>query len=73
MVKACENNDCDFEDLTEEQLQAIDARVTKESLGDISIKACVDARMSFGGTSPDEVRRQIKVGKAWLEALPELA
>jgi len=73
MVKACENNDCDFEDLTEEQLQAIDARVTKESLGDISIKACVDARMSFGGTSPDEVRRQIKVDKAWLEALPELA
>ncbi len=72
MVKACENNNCDFEDLTEEQLQAIDVRVTKESLGDISIKACVDARMSFGGTSPAEVRRQISAGKAWLEALPEL-
>ena len=73
MVKACENNHCDFEDLSEEQLQAIDSRVTKASLGDISIKACVDARMSFGGTSPEEVRRQIKVGKAWLENLPELA
>ncbi|MBR3755936.1 MAG: argininosuccinate lyase [Firmicutes bacterium] len=73
MVKACENNYCDFEDLSEEQLQAIDSRVTKASLGDISIKACVDARMSFGGTSPEEVRRQIKVGKAWLENLPELA
>ena len=73
MVKACENNDCDFEELTEAQLQAIDPRVTKESLGDISIKACVDARMSFGGTAPAEVRRQIKTGKAWLESLPELA
>ncbi|MBR3786633.1 MAG: argininosuccinate lyase [Firmicutes bacterium] len=73
MVKACENNNCDFEDLTEAQLQAIDGRVTKESLGDISIKACVDARMSFGGTAPAEVRRQIKTGKAWLETLPELA
>ena len=66
MVKACEQKDCEFEDLTEEELQAIDSRVTRESLGDISIKACVDARVSFGGTAPSEVRRQIKVGEAWL-------
>ena len=66
MVKTCEQKDCDFEDLTEEELQAIDSRVTRESLGDISIKACVDARVSFGGTAPSEVRRQIKVGEAWL-------
>ena len=68
MVKACENKGCDFQDLTEEDLQAIDSRVTKESLGDISIKSCVDARMSFGGTAPAEVRRQIAVGRAWLES-----
>lgn len=73
MVKACEQKDCDFEDLTEEELQAIDSRVTKESLGDISIKACVDARVSFGGTAPSEVRRQIEVGAQWLTNLPELA
>lgn len=73
MVKACENKDCDFEDLTEDDLQAIDSRVTKESLGDISIKACVDARVSFGGTAPSEVRRQIEVGSQWLTNLPELA
>lgn len=72
MVKTCEHLDCDFEDLTEEQLQAIDPRVTKEALGDISLKACVDARMSFGGTAPAEVRRQIAVGRAWLDTLPEL-
>ncbi len=72
MVKVCENNNCDFENLTEAQLQAIDSRVTKASLGDISIKACVDARMSFGGTAPEEVRRQIRVGKAWLENLQPL-
>ena len=68
MVKACEKKGCDFQDLTEEDLQAIDSRVTKESLGDISIKSCVDARMSFGGTAPAEVRRQIAVGRAWLES-----
>ena len=69
---SCENKGCDFEDLTDEELQVIDPRVNKESLGDISIKACVDARMSFGGTAPTEVRRQIKVGKEWLENLEEL-
>jgi argininosuccinate lyase len=72
MVKTCERKGCDFEDLTEEDLQAIDPRVTKASLGDISIKSCVDARQSFGGTAPSEVRRQIAAGKAWLDSLPRL-
>lgn len=69
MVKVCENKSCDFEDLTDEELQAIDKRVTKEMLGDISIKTCVNARMSFGGTAPSEVRRQIEVGRQWLNDL----
>ena len=66
MVKACEHKGCDFGDLTDEDLQAIDSRVTRETLGDISIKACVDARMSYGGTAPSEVRRQIQAGRNWL-------
>ena len=33
MVKACEKKGCDLEDLTDEELQAIDKRVTKELLG----------------------------------------
>ena len=69
MVKACEKKSCDFDDLTDEELQAIDKRVTKELLGDISIKSCVDARVSFGGTAPSEVRRQIEVGRQWLNSL----
>lgn len=71
MVKACENKGCDFEDLTDEELRSIDPRISKEALGDISIKACVDARLSFGGTAPKEVRRQIEVGSKWLEELPD--
>lgn len=69
MVKACENRNCSFEDLTQEELQQIDARVTRESLGDISIRTCVNARTSFGGTAPSEVRRQIATGRAWLDRL----
>ncbi len=69
MVKACETKGCDFEDLTDEELKEIDGRIGKEALGDISIKACVDARVSFGGTAPTEVRRQIKTGKEWLDSV----
>ncbi|NCF00066.1 argininosuccinate lyase [Emergencia sp. 1XD21-10] len=69
MVKVCEINGCQLEDLTDEQLSEIDGRISKKSLGDISIKACVDARSSFGGTAPSEVRRQIAAGRAFLESL----
>lgn len=69
MVKACEKKGCDLDDLTDEELQAIDKRVTKELLGDISIKSCVNARVSFGGTAPSEVHRQIEVGRQWLNSL----
>lgn len=69
MVKACENKGCDFDGLTDSDLTSIDKRVTREMLGDISIKACVDARKSFGGTAPSEVRRQIRVGTEWLDGI----
>ena len=69
MVKTCEYQGCDFEDLTDEQLQAIDSRISKAMLGDISIPACVNARASYGGTAPSEVRRQIAKERAWFETL----
>ena len=68
MVKVCEIKGLTgLEDLTDEDLLSIDSRLTRETLGDISIKACVDYRTSFGGTAPSEVLRQIAVGKAWLQ------
>lgn len=72
MVKMCEKKGCDFEDLTDADLEEIDQRVTKETLGDISIKACVNARVSYGGTAPSEVRRQIEIGKNWMSTLKEV-
>lgn len=67
MVKKCEEKSCDFEDLSDDDLKSISPKISKSSLGDISIKACVDARTSFGGTAPTEVRRQIEVGRKWLD------
>lgn len=67
MVKLCETRKCDFMDLTDEDLRKIDSRVSVKMLGDISIPACVDARVSYGGTAPKEVRRQIGAGRKWLD------
>lgn len=72
MVKFCENHNKDFIDLVESDLQQIDEWLSLDKLPDLSIKGCVDARISFGGTAPVEVRRQIKSGEAWLEELEEI-
>ena len=69
MVQCCEAKGCQLEDLTDEDLKGVDDRISREMLGDISVKACVDARDSFGGTAPHEVQRQIDAGKKWMETL----
>ena len=67
MVQRCEEKGCQLEDLSDQDLKAIDGRISKEMLGDISVRACVEARDSFGGTAPHEVERQIKTGREWLD------
>lgn len=69
MVKLCERQDKDFVDLTEEDLKTVDGWVTMNKLPDLSMEGCINARVSFGGTAPSEVRRQIKVGEEWLNQL----
>lgn len=69
MVKACEHADKDFIDLTDDELKAIDARLSKATLPDLTMEGCVNGRTSYGGTAPDEVRRQIHVGEEWISAL----
>lgn len=71
MVKLCETKGCELEELTDEELSSVDFRISKDVLGDISIKACVEGRKSFGGTSPSDVKRQINVGRKWLNSQTE--
>lgn len=67
MVKYCENSGLEgLEDLTNEDLKSIDDRLSRNVLGDISMMACVEARDSYGGTAPMEVRRQIEEGRKWV-------
>jgi len=69
MVKYCEHHENDFADLTDEDLKEIDERLSLEKMPDLSIEGCVNARVSFGGTAPTEVRRQIQEEEAWLNTL----
>lgn len=69
MVKYCEHRGIDFADLTETDFPEIDDRLLKYELPDLSIEGCVNARISFGGTAPTEVMRQVKAGEAWINSL----
>lgn len=69
MVKYCEKNNKDFNDLTNEELKTIDERLSLRLLPDLSMEGCVKGRVSFGGTAPTEVQRQIKTGMNWLDTL----
>ena len=69
MVKLCEEKQCQLEELSEEDMKTVDARLTKELLGDISLEGCVYARNSAGGTAPESVLRQIETGREWLQTV----
>nr|WP_300091431.1 argininosuccinate lyase [Sedimentibacter sp.] len=69
MVKYCETTNKDFIDLTDEDLQKIDSRVNKVLLPGLTMEGCVKGRVSYGGTAPVEVLRQIETGKTWLEGV----
>lgn len=68
MVKYCENKGCGFEDLTKNDLIQINDLFHTVQMPDLTMEGCVNARTSFGGTAPVEVRRQIEAGKQRIES-----
>ncbi|MCL2684095.1 MAG: argininosuccinate lyase [Synergistaceae bacterium] len=69
MVKYCERQSCDFADLKQDDLIAIDSRFESLKLPDLSMTGCVNARSAIGGTAPSEVRRQIETGRKWIDTV----
>ncbi|MBN2286150.1 MAG: argininosuccinate lyase [Tissierellales bacterium] len=66
MVKYCEKNRIRLEDLNEADYGKISSSLTREMIPDLSALACVERRISYGGTSIQDVERQIKVGREYL-------
>lgn len=63
VVKIAEGKDCALEDLTAEELAAVDERLTPDSMSVLSVEASVKSRTSYGGTAPDNVRAQIAAAR----------
>ncbi len=70
MVKYCERNNLNLEDISNDELALIDERLAGTSVPDLSNLACITRRNSFGGTSPIEVDRQIREARNFLKIDP---
>ncbi|PWE55022.1 argininosuccinate lyase [Metarhizobium album] len=58
-VALAESKGCELAQLSLEELQAIHPAVTAKIFDVLTVEASVASRVSYGGTAPDQVRRQI--------------
>lgn len=58
-VALAEKKGCDLAELSLEEFQGINPAITEGIFDVLTVEASVASRKSFGGTAPDEVRKQI--------------
>ena len=63
VVALAEKKECGLEDLTLDDLTAIDGRITKAVFEVLGVDASVRSRNSYGGTAPDNVRAQVQAAR----------
>ncbi|HTV67225.1 MAG TPA: argininosuccinate lyase [Rhizobiaceae bacterium] len=66
-VALAESKKVGLEKLSLEELQALNPKVTEDVFSVLSVQNSVKSRTSFGGTAPQEVRRQIRYWKKRLK------
>jgi argininosuccinate lyase len=66
VVALAEKKSVSLEQLTLEEMRAIEPRITKEALGVLSVDSSVASRTSHGGTAPQNVR---KMARTWIKRL----
>jgi len=66
-VKLAETEGKALDELSVDQLKAIDARIDDRVYAALSVDASVAARSSYGGTAPDQVRAQVERARALLD------
>jgi argininosuccinate lyase len=67
-VRLAEEREVGLAELDLEALQAIDPRIDARVFDVLSVDASVRSRTSYGGTAPDNVRRQIEAARDGLES-----
>ncbi len=68
LVALAEKKGCDLDGLTLAEMQEVDAKITEDVFSVLDVESSVASRTSFGGTAPDQVRRQVKAAKARIES-----
>ena len=63
VVKVAEDKGCGLESLTAGDLAAVDERLTADALDVVSVEASVNSRSSYGGTAPDNVKKQVALAR----------
>ena len=64
IVALADEKGCTLEELSFDEMVDVEPRLTKDVMGFLSVSGAAGARTSFGGTAPDEVRRQIASARA---------
>ncbi len=67
MVAYCEEKNTSLEELSVEEFKEFSDAFESDVLTLITVEACVEGRDSYGGTSTNQVKRQIREGKELLE------
>ncbi|MDN3645976.1 argininosuccinate lyase [Pontixanthobacter aestiaquae] len=65
-VKLAEQKGVALDELSLDELQAIDSRVDERVYSALSVEASVAARSSYGGTAPEQVKRQVAIARTAL-------
>ena len=67
LVAMAESRGCDLPDLSLEDMRSVHANITEDVFGVLGVHNSVASRVSYGGTAPSEVRKQIARWKDILE------
>jgi argininosuccinate lyase len=59
LVAVAEGQGCDLPDLTLEQMQSVHSKISCSVFDVLGVENSVASRLSYGGTAPEQVRRQI--------------
>jgi len=69
IVKAAEAKGVELTDLPLAEMQKVEPRITDAVFGILTVEASVASRTSFGGTAPDNVKREAAAWRTRLQSL----
>lgn len=63
IVKLAEDKGCDISDLSLEEMQSVEARISQDIFRVLTVEQSAQSRTSFGGTAPENVKAAAKAAR----------